>query len=109
MSKLSNPMTIMSNLDRIVAAHESFLESYPDDINSEEGRRYCINNILRETASLMTDLSHRLVVDKDIDTQTVEDIYLFVTLEMLPIMDKYNGRDENFYLNEVSKMIIERR
>ena len=109
MMQEQNPKTmydIINMIARLHRAHDSFLESYPEDVNSPEGKRYCVNNVIRETGALLADLSHRLVVDKDMDPDTVEDTFMMILTNATELMDKYTGRSCEYYEEAIKAMIL---
>lgn len=102
-----NVKSMLETVNRLHTAHESFLESYPEDVKTPEGQRYCINNLIRETMSLLSDLSHRLIVEKDISPDIAQDIYIVIMSNAAELMDKYTGRDIDWYQAAICNMIDE--
>lgn len=98
---------ILKTIERLQHAHECFLETYLEDVSTPEGKRYCVNNLLRESASIMTSLSHRLVVDKDLTPEEVEDIFIVMMCHTVEWMDNYTGRNTEWYERTINKMFDE--
>lgn len=92
---------------RLIRNHESFIDSYPEDIKTKTGRSYCVNNVLRETASIVTDLSHHLTVEKDMSTEEVQDVFMVLFTTACGILDKYNNRDIDWYEKEMGRLMEE--
>ena len=101
---ITEPERMMQTICKLKASHEMFLESYPEDIKTPEGQRYCLNNVIRETMSLLSDISHRLIVEKDLDPATAEDYYCLIMSNGCEMMDKYTGRDLNWYARAIEEM-----
>lgn len=98
---------LLKFLRRLLNNHESFIDNYPEDIKTKTGRSYCVNNVLRETASILTDLSHHLTVEKDMTTAEVQDTFMVLFTTANEIMDKYNDRDLDWYEKECSSRLME--
>ena len=103
----TEPERMLQTICRLNAAHEMFLQSYPEDIKTPEGQRYCINNLIRETMSLLSDLSHRLIVEKDIEPDAAQDTYILIMINTCELMDKYTDRDIDWYQKTICSMIDE--
>lgn len=88
---------LINMINQIHANHESFLESFPDDINTPEGRTYCINNILIETKSLLDSLSHLAIVEKTYTPEQIQDAFMIIMVNASEMMDKYNNRNIDWY------------
>ena len=101
---MSNESTMITLIKRLEKNHLSFIESYPEDIHSEEGRKYCVNNILREVASITNDISYHLIVEKDLTPDEAQDtmMILFTTSNML--LDRYNGRSKEWYTHSINEL-----
>lgn len=98
---------ILKTIERLQQAHECFLESYPEDVSTPEGKRYCVNNLLRESASIITSLSQRLVVDKDLTPDQVEDIFIIMMCHTAEWMDNYTGRNVDWYERKCTEILEE--
>ena len=96
---------LLKFIRRLLANHESFIDNYPEDIKTKTGRSYCVNNVLRETASIVTDLSHHLTVEKDMTTTEVQDTFMVLFTTACEIMDKYNERDLDWYEKECGRLM----
>lgn len=96
---------LLKFIKRLLNNHESFIDSYPEDIKTKTGRSYCVNNVLRETASVLTDLSHHLTVEKDMTTEEVQDVFMVLFTTANEILDKYNNRDIDWYEKECSRLM----
>ena len=90
---------------RLLKNHESFIENYPEDIKTKTGRSYCVNNVLRECASILTDMSHHLTVEKDMNTAEVQDTFMVLFTTANEILDKYNNRDIYWYHKEAERLL----
>lgn len=101
---MSNESTMITLIKRLEKNHLSFIESYPEDIHSEDSLKYCVNNILREVASITTDISHHLIVEKDLTLDEAQDtmMILFATSNML--LDMYNGRSKDWYTHSINEL-----
>lgn len=98
---------LLKIIRRLLANHESFIDNYPEDIKTKKGRSYCVNNVLRETASILNDLSHHLTVEKDMTTAEVQDVFMVLFTTANEILDKYNNRDLDWYEKECSRLMEE--
>ena len=97
--------TIMVELiKRLEKNHLSFIESYPEDIHSDEGRKYCVNNILREVASITTDISHHLIVEKDLTVDEAQDVLMILFTTSNTLLDRYNGRSTDWYKDRINEL-----
>lgn len=97
--------TIMIELiKRLEKNHLSFIESYPEDIHSDEGRKYCVNNILREVASITTDISHHLIVEKDLTPDEAQDVMMILFTTSNTLLDIYNGRSTDWYEDRINEL-----
>lgn len=98
-------MQILAMICRLHRNHESFMESYPEDVKSPEGRRYAVNNIIKETQTLLSDLSHLLIVEKEIDEEMAEDTFMMILTNATDLMDKYTNRGYDYYENAIEELI----
>ena len=89
---------------RLLKNHETFIDHYPEDIKTKKGRSNCVNNVLRETSSILNDLSHHLTVEKDMTTTEVQDVFMVLFTTANEILDKYNNRDIDWYEKECSRL-----
>lgn len=96
---------LLKFIRRLLKNHESFIDHYPEDIKTKTGRSYCVNNVLRETASVLTDLSHHLTVEKDMTTEEAQDVFMVLFTTACEILDKYNNRDIDWYEKECSRLM----
>lgn len=97
--------TIMIELiKRLEKNHLSFIESYPEYIHSDEGRKYCVNNILREVASITTDISHHLIVEKDLTPDEAQDVMMILFTTSNTLLDRYNGRSTDWYEDRINEL-----
>lgn len=96
---------LLKFIRRLLKNHESFIDNYPEDIKTKTGRSYCVNNVLRETASILTDLSYLLTVEKDMSTTEVQDVFMVLFTTANEILDKYNNRDLDWYEKECSRLM----
>ena len=96
---------LLKFIRRLLANHESFIDNYPEDIKTKTGRSYCVNNVLRETSSILNDLSHHLTVEKDMTTAEVQDVFIVLFTTACEIMDKYNERDLDWYQKESERLM----
>ena len=97
--------TIMVELiKRLEKNHLSSIESYPEDIHSDEGRKYCVNNILREVASITTDISHHLIVEKDLTVDEAQDVLMILFTTSNTLLDRYNGRSTDWYEARINEL-----
>ena len=83
---------LLKFIRRLLKNHETFIDNYPEDIKTKTGRSYCVNNVLRECASILTDMSHHLTVEKDMTTAEVQDVFIVLFTTANEILDKYNNR-----------------
>lgn len=96
---------LLKFIKRLLKNHESFIDNYPEDIKTKTGRSYCVNNVLRETASILTDLSYLLTVEKDMSTTEVQDVFMVLFTTANEILNKYNNRDRDWYEKECSRLM----
>lgn len=97
--------TIMVELiNRLKMNHLSFIESYPEDIHTDEGRKYCVNNILREVASITTDISRHLIVEKDLTPDEAQDVMMILFTTYNTLLDRYNGRSTDWYEDRINQL-----
>lgn len=96
---------LLTMLTRLQFNHESFLKNFPDDVSTEEGKIYCINNLIRESIYLLDTLSHRLVVDKCITAEEAEDMFIAITCSCTEWMDNYTNRNKEYYERKIEEMI----
>lgn len=101
---MSNESTMIKLIKRLEKNHLSFIESYPEDIHSEEGRKYCVNNILREVASITTDISHHLIVEKDLTVDEAQDVLIILFTNSNTLLDIYNGRSTDWYEARINEL-----
>lgn len=96
---------LLKFIRRLLKNHELFIDHYPEDIKTKKGRSNCVNNVLRECASILTDLSHHLTVEKDMTTAEVQDTFMVLFTTACEIMDKYNERDLDWYQKESERLL----
>lgn len=96
---------LLKFIRRLLKNHESFIDNYPEDIKTKTGRSYCVNNVLRETSSILNDLSHHLTVEKDMNTAEVQDVVMVLFTSANEILDKYNNRDLDWYQKESERLL----
>ena len=101
---MSNESTMVTLIKRLEKNHISFIESYPEDINTPEGRKYCINNILREVASITTDISHHLIVEKNLTADEAQDVLMILFTTSNTLLDRYNGRSTDWYEARINEL-----
>ena len=90
---------------RLLKNHESFIENYPEDIKTKTGRSWCVNSVLRETATILNDLSYHLIVEKDMTTTEVQDTFMVLFTTANEILDKYNNRGLDWYQKESERLM----
>ena len=96
---------LLKFIRRLLKNHESFIDNYPEDIKTKSGRSWCVNSVLRETSSILNDLSHHLTVEKDMTTTEVQDVFMVLFTTANEILDKYNNRDLDWYEKECSRLM----
>lgn len=96
---------LLKFIRRLLKNHESFIDNYPEDIKTKTGRSCCVNSVLRECASILRDLSHHLIVEKDMTTTEVQDVFMVLFTTANEILDKYNNRDLDWYEKECSRLM----
>ena len=96
---------LLKFIRRLLKNHESFIDNYPEDIKTKTGRSWCVNSVLRETSSILNDLSHHLTVEKDMNTTEVQDVFMVLFTTANEILDKYNNRDLDWYEKECSRLM----
>lgn len=101
---MNNTSTILKLIDRLKRNHLSFIESYPEDIHSEGGQKYCVNNILREVSSITSDISHHLIVEKDLTVDEAQDTLMILFTTANELLDRYTGRDIEWYEKRINEL-----
>lgn len=95
---------VLTTINRLRTNHETFLANFREDLEEPEAQKKCINDLLRESSIIMMDLSNMFRCDPTITTKEIEDIYIALTFTVIDMMDQYNHRDIEWYMNKIEQM-----
>ena len=95
---------VLTTINRLRTNHETFLANFQEDLEEPEAQKKCINDLLRESSIIMMDLSNKFGCDPTITTKEIEDIYIALSFTVIDMMDQYNHRDIEWYMNKIESM-----
>lgn len=95
---------VLTTINRLRTNHEAFMANFQEDLEEPEAQKKCINDLLRESSIILMDLSNKYGCDPTITTKEIEDIYMALSFTVIDIMDQYNQRDIEWYLNKIEQM-----
>ena len=95
---------VLTTINRLRTNHEAFLANFQEDLEEPEAQKKCINDLLRESSIILMDLSNKFGSDPTITTKEIEDIYIALSFTVIDMMDQYNHRDIEWYMNKIEQM-----
>ena len=95
---------VLSTINRLRFNHDSFLANFQEDLEEPEAQKKCINDLLRESSTILMDMSNRYSCDPTITSVEIEDIFIALSFTIIDMMDKYNHRSIEWYMNKIESM-----